>query len=597
MKSFLIRNQRRLNRRGNSLVIVLVLIAISASAIGGWIYYRNMDEYAGMENQPIVDLVSRGPFDHVVLEQGEVGSSSNNEIKCEVEARGSQGTPILWVIDEGSYVKAGDKLCQLDASALENEIKGQRIVVSSAEALVIGSDAAVRQGVIGRQEYLEGIYQTDRKLILSEISIAEQEKRKAELSLASAERLAAKGTLRPLQIQAEEFSVQNSKNILESATSRLRVLDELTKEKMLVQLDSTIETAKAKLESDRSVLLEEKLKLEELEQQIRNCTINAPTDGQVVHANSKDRRGNAEFVVEAGSMVREQQTIFLLPDPTKMEVTAKINESRIMLIREGMPVKIKVGLQELVGRVSKVNKYAEAGGWFSSSVKEYATTIAIIDPPATIRTGMTAEVQIFVEQIDDTLQIPVQGVYEVKGHHLVLQKLGENKFATKEVKVGATNEKFVTVQSGLNQGDRVVLNPRQHEELMQIPEFADATDREKLVGISNLPKFDQPTDAATEVQPTSPGGKDPSQIVTMILESSDANKDGKISADEAAANPRMKDKFASQDTNKDGFLDKAELTAGMKNAMKNSTGGYPGGGGMSGSDAGGAKRNSTNGLR
>ncbi len=98
-----------------------------------------------------------------------------------------------------------------------------------------------------------------------------------------------------------------------------------------------------------------------------------------------------------------------------MQVRAKVNESRITLIREGMPVKIKVGQQELIGRVSKVNKYAEAGGWMSSSVKEYATLVEILDPPPTIRTGMTAEVRIFVEQIDNALQVPVHAIYETKG--------------------------------------------------------------------------------------------------------------------------------------------------------------------------------------
>ncbi len=244
------------NRTGGTLLAVLAFVVISAIGIGGWIYYRQMDGYTGSENEPIVEAAKKGPFDHVVLEQGDVESSSNNEVKCMVEARGGTGTPILWVIDEGSYVKKGDKLCELDSSALENEMKAQRIVVSASEALVISSDAALKQAEIAKQEYLEGTYETERRLILSEINVAEQEKRKMELSLASAERLAAKGTLRPLQIQAEQFAVQNAKNNLDAAKAKLEVLDNLTKKKMLVQLESTIETARAKLESDRSTLVE-----------------------------------------------------------------------------------------------------------------------------------------------------------------------------------------------------------------------------------------------------------------------------------------------------------------------------------------------------
>ncbi len=72
-----------------------------------------------------------------------------------------------------------------------------------------------------------------------------------------------------------------------------------------------------------------------------------------------------------------------------MQVKARINESRVSLLEEGMPVRIRVGAvtDELLGQIIKVNKYAEPGSFFSASVKEYATFIKIFDPPPTIRTG------------------------------------------------------------------------------------------------------------------------------------------------------------------------------------------------------------------
>jgi multidrug resistance efflux pump len=584
--------------------VVLAFVVVSAIGIGGWIYYRQMGSYAANDSEPIFEAASRGPFDHIVLEQGEIESSSNSEVKCMVEGRGGTGTPILWVIDEGAYVKKGDKLCDLDASALENEMKAQRIVVNASEALVISSDAAVKQAEIAKQEYLEGTYLTERRLILSEIAVAEQEKRKMELSLASAERLAAKGTLRPLQIQAEEFAVQNAKNVLESAMARLQVLDNLTKKKMLVQLDSTIETARAKLESDRSTLIEEQQKLDELKQQIANCTIYAPAEGQVVHANQRERRGGQDFIVEAGALVRELQSLFLLPDPTKMQVRAKVNESRITLIREGMPVKIRVGQQELIGRVSKVNKYAEAGGWMSSSVKEYATLVEIIDPPQTIRTGMTAEVRIFVEQIENALQVPVHAIYETKGHHLVIKRAGKNQYETVEVKIGATNDRFVTITSGLNEGDQVVLNPRQHQDIMKVPEFEEVSDRDKLLEIGkSAPPPGAPADTEGG-QPPGPGapgpggqaggpggpggrgpgggGFDPSRIVEMAFQNNDKDGDGKISKEEAASDERMSANFDQSDTNHDGFVEKAEMLQRMKSFRGGGPGGPRGPGGPGG---------------
>jgi HlyD family secretion protein len=582
----------------------LSLLGLAAVLGGGYAWWSLGQGQAARRAavEPMLHTVENGPFDHIVLEQGEIESSSNNEVKCEVKGRGGSGTPILSVVPEGTLVKKGDTLCQLDSSALEQDAKNQRIVVSTAESAVISSEAAVNKAVIARQEYLDGTFLTERQKIMSEIAVGQQTLRKAELSLESAERLAAKGTLKPLQIEAEQYAVQNAKNTLETAEGRLKVLDELTKAKMLVQFDADIETTRAKLESDKSTLAEEKEKLEEIQNQIKACRIVAPADGQVVYANKFSGRGGGDFIVEAGALVREQQTIFLLPDPTRMQVKAKINESRISLIRDGMPVKIRVNAveNELLGRVIKVNKYAEPGNWWGSNVKEYATFVQIIDPPETIRTGMTAEVRIFVEQIEDAVQVPVHAVYETKRHHFVLVQNGD-RFETREINIGATNDKFVTVKTGVKTDEHVVLDPRNHLDKMEIPEIREEDDRSRLVALSNEPL---PAKTASSVGGLpggaegggaggrsggggGAGGMNADAIAGMIMQRMDTNSDGKLSKEEVAGEERMKTAFNDYDTNQDGSVDSKELAAGMKKRMASMGAGGPGGGGPGGRGAGG----------
>lgn len=58
-----------------------------------------------------------------------------------------------------------------------------------------------------------------------------------------------------------------------------------------------------------------------------------------------------------------------------------------------------------------------------------------------------------------------------------------------------------------------------------------------------------------------PGGFNPEQFVARILEA-DKDGDGKLSKDEAPE--RMRDRFDQIDGNKDGFIDKAEITAMMQ---------------------------------
>ncbi|QDV70816.1 macrolide transporter subunit MacA [Rosistilla carotiformis] len=580
-------------RRGGMLSILSILIVLAAVGGSAYWYVKIRPAKAKNTGELITDVVRRGAFDHIVLEQGEIESSKNIELECEVEARGGGGTAILWVIDEGARVKAGDKLVELDSSQLEQDLKTQRIVLLGAEANVTNAAALLKQAEISRQEYLEGTFKTEEKAILSELAVAEQELRKAQLALASTQRLVAKGLVKSLQMEADQFAVANTQNQLEAAQGRLKVLQELTKQKFLVQYDSDIESARAVLEANKSTLSEEQDKYAEMEEQIEACVIYAPSDGVVVHANRfSSRGGNAEFVVEAGATVRERQAIIRLPDPTQMQVKAKINESRIALVSEGMPCKISVSSLngvELLGQVTKVNRYSEPSSFFTSSIKEYACSIAIIDPPESIRTGMTAEVQIFVQQKPDALQIPIQGVYEHSQQTFALVRTPQGKFETRKIEIDATNDKLAAIASGLDEGDEIVLNLRQHLNLLtDLPTASTDTNTglagliEGKTGVSVTngapPNAPQPADGPSPAQasapggegPRGPGGRDgggppsPAAIVKRIFDESDTDKDGSLSEEEIG---QMEDRRQSMakaaDADSDGKVTRAELTSAM----------------------------------
>jgi len=56
-----------------------------------------------------------------------------------------------------------------------------------------------------------------------------------------------------------------------------------------------------------------------------------------------------------------------------------------------------------------------------------------------------------------------------------------------------------------------------------------------------------------------PGGRGHERLAKL-----DTNKDGRISAEEAKADPKFAEHFTKMDINKDGFLDKADRELGMK---------------------------------
>ena len=560
----------RHNRRGNAVLTILALLVV-ATGIGGAVYWTM---FRGQEDKgpgPMVKQVSQGPYESVVLEQGEVESSSNIEIRCEVKGRNGGGITILEVMPEGTLVKEGDLLVRLDSSALEQERLQQKIVVNTSEALVVQAKNTLDAAKISRREYLEGTFKQEEKLYLGEVFVAEQNLRSAQLSFDSAQRLAAKGILSPLQLEGAKYGVDNARNQLDAAQTKVEVLRKYTREKMLKQFDSDIATAEAKVRAEESSNQLELDKLKEIEDQIAKCVIKAPQNGQVVYANkyNSGRSGSsAEFVVEAGAMVREQQPIIRLPDAGNMQVKALINEARVTKVRPGLPVTIRVDAlkDELMqGEVIKVNQYAEPSSWSSGSVKKYAALIRILNPPAALRTGMNAEARIHIERRPDALQVPVQALVDHKGHFFVLVQNGD-QLETREVEVGSTNDKVAVIDKGLALTDNVVLNPRR-EAALQLPNLPDPAPA-NIAAIAAAPTNVKgpgpiaaaPVGAGATTKKKGPGGAiSVASMLERTLEA-DADKDGKLSKDEiAGVNERMRPRLEAADKNSDGFVDREEL--------------------------------------
>lgn len=467
----------------------LVVVAL----IGTVVWYFNGPESGTLVDTPLLSAVQRGPYEHAVLEQGEVESSNNVEIRCEVKNRSggnSPSTTVLDVVPEGTHVKKGDWLITFDSSLLDNELRQQRIGVNKSKILVIQAKAMYDTAVIARKEYVEGTYQQERKTIRNEIFLAKENLEKAQLSFESIRRSVARGRMDELQLRGEQFRVDAAKNDLDLANQKLEVLDNYTKEKMLTQLNSDVEATKVTWENEEASYKEELSKLEEINEQITRCKVTAPQAGQVVYANVQSSRSSSEFVVEPGAAVRERQVIIRLPDPNNMQVRAKINEARINLVQIGMPVSIVIdafGDRVLRGEVTKVNKYAEPGNWWSSTAKEYITLIRILDPPPEIRSGLTAAVRIQVDHRDNVLQVPVQAVCEHDGQTFCLVKNGAG-WATRRVVIDSTNDKMVALDEAasepLDEGALVALNARQYSDLFDFSAYPESAEPQAAVASS-----------------------------------------------------------------------------------------------------------------
>lgn len=506
------RSNYRPNRAGLAKATIVTLIILVILGIGIFSWQVNSSD-AGPTFAPITSAVTRGDFVAKVLDQGEVESSANVEIRCEVKARNGE-VSVLNVAAEGIEVKPGDFLVQLDSASFDKELEEQNIAIAAAKTKVIKAETVLETAKASKREYEEGVFvealQTVENDIFdaqSQISTAKQELEQSIAVMEHSEKLHSRGFITQRQLNADEFAVEKAKiaikkaeNLLLLAKQKKKVLVEVTQEKELTQLDAEIRAAQVDLDSQQQSFDVEQQKLSDIKQAIAKCRIVAPPDvqGQLVYA--KEYRGRGEYwVLEEGTSVRENQVLVRVPDPTKMQVKALINEQSITQIEPNMPVTVKVdALNDLTlkGIVVKVNQYAESKSRFGgSNVRKYAVYIRIIDPPLSLKPGMNASVTIQSRFETDALMAPLQTVYSVQDRSFCLVKNGDD-YETREVVVGGDNSKMVMFKEGVKAGEELVMNPGAYKDRMDLPEVL-TDERIDLPDNVTLVKTDQPRGGQT----------------------------------------------------------------------------------------------------
>ncbi|MCH1496091.1 MAG: HlyD family efflux transporter periplasmic adaptor subunit [Rubripirellula sp.] len=460
--------QNRRQRPGffQSTLVVCITASIAAVLLMRFAGTPGEKPLSFFSEDPEFDLLTTtaqiAAFEHVVVERGELQSSSNVEVRCLVKGRtSSSAVNILEIVPEGTWVEEGDFLVKLDDAALQKQLIQQQITCSTSESAAIEAEADLESAKLALHEYAEGTYVEDLAKQQSEVFVAEENLRRAEEYLQYSNRLAERGYIPDAQLDADQFALEKAKKELGVAKTKLEVLSKFTKEKMLTQLEAKIQTATAKLRSRQKTLELENKELAEIEEQIALCRITAPVQGQVVYEQNR-RSTSTTILIEEGAPVRERQVIINLPDPSKMKVIAKVHESRIGFITKGQVAELRLDSLldvPLTGTVVEVSEYPLPPiSVYMSHVKEYEVSIRIDNPPLDLRPGMTAEAKILVDRMDDVLQLPIEAIQERDDKFYCAIPIDDGSIETRELKVGKANETSLVVESGIQVGEEVILN-------------------------------------------------------------------------------------------------------------------------------------------
>lgn len=488
--------RRKTERRGASGLLSVFLLMLIIAGLGGGAWWWTTQEKEEGTTDAILHQVNRKDFRLDITERGEIKSGGVTEVRSLVKSNNTTGTAILRIVPEGTEVKEGEFLVELDSSALKEQLTTQKINYNAAKALMVEAKNLYETAIIAKREYLEGTYVQERQVIESEVFVAEENLNRAKEYYEYSKKLAAKGYVNELQLEADRFAVEKTEKELAAARTKLKVLDEFTKAKMVKQLESDIATTETKWESTKNSFELEESKVADIQDQIDKCTITAPRDGVVVFAHERDRGGNESVIIQEGTVIRERQVIINLPDPATMEVELNVNESLIQFLKRGLPARIvPVGFngEVLRGKLVKINQFAEPTGWRKANVKEYKATVSVDNPPPSLRAGMTASVTILCEQIEDALQVPVQAVY-AHGNQFYCFVFKAGQWEARPVIPGPTNDKFYVIESGLDEGDNVAMNPPALLDKVALPKLAPER-QQRAVAQSPIAEVEKPAAA------------------------------------------------------------------------------------------------------
>lgn len=441
--------------------------------------------------------VKRADFLISIVEGGTLEAVDEVSIRNEVEGTAR----IIRIVPEGSYVKTGDLLVELDSSASQDAVNQQQIAVekarfaliqaeqqleiqkSTAESDLAAAELKVEFAASDLKKYTEGEEkQLDRNAQI-EITNVVEALAIAEDRLAWSQKLYEQGFETKSTLDKDRLTVSQSKLKLEQAQKALSMLREFDAKKKRRELESAHTEAiqnreRVRLQGERvkaqyladvatqkSTLELNRTKLERDTKQLTATKIHAPQDGLVVYSGGGGGGGGGRFsnesMIEEGAVVRNRQELIKLPDVSQMKLLVRIHESHINQVHVGQLAFVVLDSMpdlRLRGVVNKVGILPDSSSrWSNPNLKVYATEILVTDKLPDVKPGVSARAEVVITNLNDVLTVPIQSVSTRKGEQVVF--LASAPEQPVKVSVGMYNTKFIEITSGLKEGDSVLLAP------------------------------------------------------------------------------------------------------------------------------------------
>ena len=363
-------------------------------------------------------VVEKGDFYVDMVEAGDIQALSERRISAP-ETRLEQ-IQVIKLVPEGTMVKQGDFLAQMDAGDLETQesLAEDRLAVARANY----------QKVLAQQALTMHSYENNLKLY-------EYNYEQAQLSLQAQQyESEIKKEEARLQLKQAEINLNRVKRQIES--------QKIIQANERVQNEATISQVRNEIRS--------------LKEQIAKMIIRAPTDGMVIYQEVGSWQSRERL--KEGYKARHGEPILSIPDLSRLQVSLYVNEVDRSQVQSGEPVQITLDAYPKTvfsGTVKSVSRLAQNVRG-NSKLKGFVLLVDIRESDIRIKPGMSAKARIILATLKDVLTVPTGVVFEVDGKPAVF-RLGKTKptFVT----LGPRNDSRIVIEKGLKRGMKLAWHP------------------------------------------------------------------------------------------------------------------------------------------
>ncbi len=427
-------------------LVALAIVGVALAASVSW--QRNRVD-AGL-----VATVHRGALTATITTSGTLRPSQSITYRSPIAGREVE---ISDLAPEGTRVNAGDLLIRLDSTEVERDLERAR-----QEAIQARLDLEVAEG-----EWEEA-GATVRAVAEGEGALAVDEARThLQLAQRKVDRLRQEyGQLQPLLtkgfITREELAktgdqLDQAEEELGLARKRTAVEVDMTHPRALKRAEVLLAQKTSQRGRARARVQETEARMALLRAVVEACSIYARSEGLVVY--EEHFASNPRRKIRIGDRVTSSHGIVTIPEVDKMLVEASVGEAEVHRVRPGQSAIVRVEAfpdLRLTGTVVRVGTLASASVYRPLDEKRFDLIVALDPASADLRPEMTVRADIVVGTRESVLLAPVNAVFKRQGS-FVAYVVGRAGVERRPVDLGESNDQFVEVVAGVQEGDRIAL--------------------------------------------------------------------------------------------------------------------------------------------